>query len=279
MELVGIPYEGTTLRGHFYTSPVPHEKAPVIIVIQGFDGAIEETKYIAEAAIKRGCHCLIFEGPGQGLSIREQNLTFRPDWENVITPVVDYLIGRPGVDAGRIALLGISFGGGFVVRAAAFEERLKIVIANPGYLSIADVFFDVIDAIDPKLLTLLEEDPEAFNEMMEDLTGHTSMGLSGRWGFNEGMWKFGADSPAAYLHKLKTFSNEDIVQEIDCKMLIMDGAAEVAGEGQTGKLYDMLNCPRHYMLFTEEEAAALHCQNGNLSIGVQRMFDWLDDNL
>ena len=141
------------------------------------------------------------------------------------------------------------------------------------------MFFDVIDAIDPKLLTLLEEDPEAFNEMMEDLTGHTSMGLSGRWGFNEGMWKFGADSPAAYLHKLKTFSNEDIVQEIDCKMLIMDGAAEVAGEGQARKLYDMLNCPRHYMLFTEEEAAALHCQNGNLSIGVQRMFDWLDDNL
>ena len=55
--------------------------------------------------------------------------------------------------------------------ATALEERLKIVIVNPGYLSIADVFFDVIDTIDtidPKLLTLLE-----------NLTGHTSMGFRG----------------------------------------------------------------------------------------------------
>ena len=31
---------------------------------------------------------------------------FRPDWENVIGPVVDYLFTRPEVDRTRVALIG-----------------------------------------------------------------------------------------------------------------------------------------------------------------------------
>ena len=65
-QAVKIPYEGTTLPGYFFRSPVAAEKAPVLIVHQGFDAWPEETGWVWDGAIKRGYHCLLFHGPGQG---------------------------------------------------------------------------------------------------------------------------------------------------------------------------------------------------------------------
>ena len=55
----------------------------------------------------------------------------RPDWEKVVTPVVDVAVKLPGVDPEKIILAGWSFGGFLVVRAAAFEPRATAVIADP----------------------------------------------------------------------------------------------------------------------------------------------------
>src|SRR5580704_3564653 len=59
-------------------------------------------------AIARGYDCLTFDGPGQDYALWKQQLHFRPDWEKVITPVVDFALSRPEVDAKRIAIQGIS---------------------------------------------------------------------------------------------------------------------------------------------------------------------------
>jgi hypothetical protein len=81
----------------------------VLIAMTGFDGTAEELYFeIGAAALRRGYHILVFEGPGQGGVLREQDLYFRPDWEKLITPVVDYLLTKPGVDVSRIALIGYS---------------------------------------------------------------------------------------------------------------------------------------------------------------------------
>jgi len=55
---------------------------------------------------------LIFEGPGQGAVIREQELPYRYDWEKVVTPVVDYALSRDNVDPNKVALIqsGTKFG-------------------------------------------------------------------------------------------------------------------------------------------------------------------------
>jgi hypothetical protein len=66
----------------------------------------------------------------------ERQIPFRPDWENVITPVVDYLRSRPDVDPSRIVLNESSLGGELVIRGAAFEHRLAAVVADPGILSV-----------------------------------------------------------------------------------------------------------------------------------------------
>jgi dipeptidyl aminopeptidase/acylaminoacyl peptidase len=44
--------------------------------------------------------------------------------------VVDMAVNRVGVEHSRVALLGISFGGYFVLRATAVDDRVATVVAN-----------------------------------------------------------------------------------------------------------------------------------------------------
>lgn len=270
---VWIPYEGTRLKGYFFRAGTGADKAPVLLVHQGYDAPIESTKYIAEEAARRGYHCLLFEGPGQGLTIREQNIPLRPDWETAVSAVVDYAIKIPGVDEDNIMLMGISMGGGFAARAAAYEPRLKLCILNPGYLNVYDIISNYLTT---ELMNLYEEDPNALNEKMEEITGYD---VGTRWGIYHGMWVFGAETPSGFLDNVKKFDNTAIIDKIRCKVLVMDGTSEQWGKGQAKELYDMLRCEKDYMLFTEEDSASEHCQVGAGGIATQRLFDWIDENL
>lgn len=249
------------------------DKAPILLVHQGYDAPIESTKHIAEEAARRGYHCLLFEGPGQGLTIREQNIPLRPDWETAVSAVVDYAVTIPGVDEDNIMLMGISMGGGFAVRAAAFEPRLKLCILNPGYLNVYDIISNYLTT---ELMNLYEEDPRALNEKMEEIAGYD---VGTRWGIYHGMWVFGAETPSRFLDNVKKFDNTAIIDKISCKVLVMDGTSELWGKGQSKELYDMLRCEKDYMLFTEEDSASEHCQVGAGGIATQRLFDWIDENL
>ena len=132
-ERVQIPYGNTTLPGYFFRSPLAKGKAPVLIVHQGRDGWAMHCKYIADAAMSRGYHCLLIDGPGQGEALRLQGLPFRPDWENVITPVVDYLIKRKDVDPDRIGLMGLSMGGALAPGLQLSKNVLKFASPTPEY--------------------------------------------------------------------------------------------------------------------------------------------------
>src|SRR5260370_24724120 len=97
---------------------------PTIIYNSGYDSTREEHYYaIAAAALRRGYNVLAFDGPGQGATLRDQQLVMRPDWEAVLTPVVDYALTRGEVAADKIVLFGYNLGGYLVARAAAFEHR------------------------------------------------------------------------------------------------------------------------------------------------------------
>lgn len=85
---IRIPFEGTTLPGYFFKANGTNNKRPTIIATTGHDGTAEELYfYIGAAGIRRGYNVLTFEGPGQGLALREQGLPFRPDWEKAVTPL------------------------------------------------------------------------------------------------------------------------------------------------------------------------------------------------
>jgi alpha-beta hydrolase superfamily lysophospholipase len=73
--------------------------------------------------LRRGYNVLAFDGPGQGAAIRQQKLVFRPDWEAVITPVINYALTREEIAPKKLVLFGYSLGAFLVARAAAFEHR------------------------------------------------------------------------------------------------------------------------------------------------------------
>ncbi|RKG93672.1 alpha/beta hydrolase family protein [Corallococcus terminator] len=271
---VRIPYEGTTLPGYFFRAPNSRSLAPLLIFQQGRDAWPEESKYVIDAALARGYHCLIVHAPGQGMAIREQGLPFRPDWEQVIRPVVDFALCIAGVDSRRIALLGWSMGGALVPRAAAFERRIKLLIPNPGVLNWGASSFEQFNMYFPELMPLLDSDPQAFDAGMAQLMAQVFLF---RWYMKDSMNKHGASSPSDLLFKLREFNNEPVVHRIRCRTLVMDGTAEAFSQGQARLLFDALNCPKDYLLFTQEDTGLLHCQEAAQAVANHRMFDWLDE--
>jgi predicted dienelactone hydrolase len=71
--------------------------------------------------------------------IIDRGVPIRPDWENVISPVVDYLQTRPDVDRERIALIGLSLAGYLAPRAATAEHRLAACVSDCGPYDVFDV--------------------------------------------------------------------------------------------------------------------------------------------
>jgi len=75
---------------------------------------------------------LSMDGPGQGESGFQ--LPIRPDYELAAAAMLDALEDRddPDVDLARIGAVGVSLGGYYAPRAAAFEPRIKAVAAISG---------------------------------------------------------------------------------------------------------------------------------------------------
>src|SRR6266446_1194404 len=129
-ERVAIPYErGATMYG-VLRKPWHTPKPAVVILVPGLDSVKEELHNYGDDFLRRGMAVLAIDGPGQGEMEFEYPMRF--DYEIPIKHAIDYLESRPDVDAGRVGLMGVSLGGYYAPRAAAFEPRVKAAIANAG---------------------------------------------------------------------------------------------------------------------------------------------------
>jgi hypothetical protein len=84
-----IPFEGTTLPAYLVPAAGHEDKTrPLLILNNGCDASVTDLYFAsAVAATRRGYHCLIFDGPGQGEMLILQGVRLRPDWETVIGSV------------------------------------------------------------------------------------------------------------------------------------------------------------------------------------------------
>jgi dipeptidyl aminopeptidase/acylaminoacyl peptidase len=87
---------------------------------------------------------LSIDGPGQ--SENSVHFPIRPNWETVITPLLDHLESL-GLDSefGRVGLMGISMGAIYGPRAAAHEKRLAAVVGLAGPYNLGECW----DALNP----------------------------------------------------------------------------------------------------------------------------------
>ena len=280
IEPVEIPYEKTTLPGYFHHADRTNAPRPTLIMHTGFDGSAEEMHVSgARAAVERGYNVIAFDGPGQYGPLHREGLVFRPDWEKVITPVVDFALKQTSVDPKRIALMGISMGGVLAPRAAAFEKRLAALIANDGVYDFSEAFRSTVppDKWEPFVQALKAESAPQVDQLLERLAKKSP---TVRWSQAHGMWATGAASPRAFMAKALDYNLRDgIAERISCPTLVCEAEDDLFFKGQPQALYDHLTCRKALVRFTSAEGAGPHCEVGASRLAFARMFDWLDEML
>lgn len=270
-EVIHIPYESMTLPGYFFRVDDSGKPRPTIITMTGMDGYVEETYFsVAHAGLRRGYNCLAFDGPGQGGVLRQNGIPFRPDWEAVVTPVLDYALTRSAVDPKRVTIIGRSFGGYLAPRAASAEHRLAACIADPGEF---DLFEMAMSRMPQELRDqIIADDPAVdatFAGMMRD--------DDARFFFASRMRVFGAKTLREMFRMWRNYTLNGRAEQITCPTLVCDNAEDPAAS-QARQLYDALTSPKEYIRFTEE-AAGGHCEGGAQVLFSRRIYDWLDDTL
>jgi dipeptidyl aminopeptidase/acylaminoacyl peptidase len=133
-ERIEVPFDGHKLAGNL-RRPHGTGRPPLVLLIPGTESVKEEFPHWEQEFLTRGMATLSIDGPGQGEVGFE--LGIRHDYEHAVSPLLDALTGRTDLDLTRIAAAGVSLGGYYAIRSAAFEPRITAVLANCGPWSLA----------------------------------------------------------------------------------------------------------------------------------------------
>ncbi|HXM81782.1 MAG TPA: alpha/beta fold hydrolase [Burkholderiales bacterium] len=135
-ERVAIAFSGHTLFG--VLRKPKESNCPVLVMAPGLDSTKEELHAYEDSFLNRGIAVLAFDGPGQGEA--EYEIPICGDYERAAKAVVDWIERRTDLDSKKIAIWGVSLGGYYAPRAAAYEKRFKACIALSGPFDWAQIW-------------------------------------------------------------------------------------------------------------------------------------------
>lgn len=250
-------YEGKPLRCIFYPGPKGWERRPLIVFGGGYDSTLEELYFVlVKAAYDRGYAVLTYEGPGQGAALREQGLTFIPDWERPVTAVLDsFLASR--TPPPEIILVGMSMGGYLAPRAAAFDARIDGVVAY-------DVFFD------------MGAPARKFVELNKDPATKSIPGVV--WAIDNAMWTLGLSTVEEVGSAFQAYELSSVAHRIGCHVLILAGEADHFVPLQQAKAFaDACSAAKSVetVIYDRQSGGAEHCQLGAHTLWHETFFDWI----
>jgi dipeptidyl aminopeptidase/acylaminoacyl peptidase len=256
IEAVEVPFEGTSLPGYFVKSrDAGAAPLPTLVFFDGLD-ITKEMQYFrgVPELIKRGLAVLIVDIPGTGESIRFRGMPARYDTNVAGTAAVDYLATRRDVDKDRLAVMGISLGGYYAPRAAAFEPRFKACVS---WGAIWDYHATWKKRVD-----------KAFQASLSVPGEHI-------------MWVLGVTNIDAALKKLEGFRLAGVAQKVECPYLLTHGERDAQIPMEDARaLFNAIGAKdKTLKVFTFEEGGYEHCQGDNLRIGIAYIGDWLADRL
>lgn len=252
-----VRYGGGELPGHFFRAK--NASAPTILIIGGAD-TCHEDRFLSQGRyyVDRGYSVALVDLPGQGI-VQEQGLYWEPETERPIAAVIDELIARFGVDTSKLALLGMSLGGYFACRAAAYESRLAAVIATPALFHPYELF-DVV----------------AQQQAKENAT---AMSDAADKNFQVLLWKAGATS----ISELAKRWNGVAVNPHSVQVPFLSVLGEQEGglwKKQTEEWHASISSAKKSLaVFDAETGADAHCQGNNPLRLVQEVDAWLHEVL
>jgi pimeloyl-ACP methyl ester carboxylesterase len=272
-EIVEIPYEDSFLPAYYFRAGPDGAPRATVILTNGYDGTAEELYFAnGAAALERGYNVLAFDGPGQGSMLIDQGVPIRPDWENVVTPVVDYLLTRPDADRDRIALIGLSLGGYLAPRAATAEHRLAACVSDCGPY---DLFDAAARRLPGFLARQLPDGSPALLRLLDRLVRLVMNKPTAGWAMRRNLMVHGLSDPLEYFRIAPQYSLKGIEGRIQCPTFVCSAEGDDLST-DARKLYDALTCPKVYYQFTAAEGAGHHCESGARTLFHARAFDWLD---
>jgi len=262
-----VPYQGAFLPA--ITVPASSEKKGTILLHGGFDSFIEEWYSMMRYFADHGYDVIGFEGPGQGAALRKYQLPITYEWEKPTKAVLDFF------NLTDVTLIGMSMGGWFALRTAAFEPRVQRVIASGHAIDYMKSMNAVLRAIHLWFM-------EHFRTWTERMAEQKFRG--------EGQAAWVVDHLKYITKKAKALdaldfylvlNEENIHSElltqdvlvlsgredhfIPRKMHKMQIAALVRARSVTGRV------------FTRQEHAQNHCQTGNIGLSLEVMRTWIEE--
>lgn len=264
-----VPYQGIAIKTFVFTSDHPKGN---LVVFGGYDSFIEEFYLAIKQWTKMGYTIYLFEGPGQGETLK-RGIVFEPHWEKPTSAILDYFHLQ------EVCVIGISWGGYFALRAAAYEKRISKVVAY-------DVLYDGFDCMTnplPKGVKLLVQCLFRIKAkgMINSIIGSLmKKKIIIHWAVSHGQYITGTQTPYDFYRHLMQHTLKDIMPNIRCDVLLLAGehdhyipshhyAILMQGLTQAKSLSGKL--------FTEAEGGAEHCQIGNHALATDYIMNWLED--
>lgn len=265
-----VPYEKKHLPV-LYTEPETANYIDTIVLHGGYDSYMEEFLPMMLYLRENGFAVYLFEGPGQGGALRKEGLTFIPEWEKPVKSILDHYA------LNDVTIIGVSLGGMLAPRAAAFENRIKRVVA----WSLLPNLFDVLIYDMPKSfqavvsLLMQSDDKDSLNFIIKNLMKKNPLL---EWAITHGMHNMGVNSPYEYLKKTQKFQYLDVGYKITQDFLLLGATKDHFIPIEFAKpIIDCLTNTKSltYRLFTEKESAENHCNAGNTKLALDTIIDWV----
>jgi len=265
-----ILFDGAMLPAWHLT---PTHSKGTFVVFGGFDSYIEEFFPFLTQMRDDGWTIVAFEGPGQGTALEESKTVLTPDWHRPVAAVLD------AFDLDDVTLLGISLGGCLVLRAAAFEPRVRRVIA---WDIMTDFYTCMTLTLPPSLRGLADGATNAEAKKRLDLAVQDAVTKSPLldWAVNQAMHVLGCKKPNEVFTRARDFHTHDVSERVRQDVLLMAGAQDhYVPLEQAFEQARLLSAARSttVRIFTREEYAQMHCQLGNFPLAIGVMQAWAEE--
>ncbi|WP_287153158.1 alpha/beta hydrolase [Candidatus Solincola tengchongensis] len=240
LEKVTLEVGGEEVTG-YQRFPEGEDRVPMVIVTNGLEGTVQELALPLLRYREARMGVFLMEMPGT-YSYRNP---MSPGSEAVYHGVIEHFASHPRVDAGRMAMVGTSFGGYWAARMAARSPRLSCAVACGAPVHHA---FGPGNALGT---------PEIIVSVLLKVTGARNM-----------------SEMASRLREL-SLVKEDLCRKIEIPLLVINGEKDTLLGTRDSVLLSM-RARRGFLKLYEGDD---HCAMGHYREWLDLTFEWLQERL